>query len=333
MDVRELTLQEWESVLPDDGFEVFHLPAALEVLDRYEPGELRLLGACRDDHLVGLLPVFVRRKWIAKAIVSPPPGMFVPRLGPLFLANGAKQGRREALHRAFVDEMTDILGTDGVLTLVGVACTDEYTDPRPYAWADFEVDTRFSYVLGLADTSPDDVLASFSKSLRRDIRDAADTDVTVETDGIDAARRIYDATERHYEQQGKHLPIRWEYTRDLVSALDDRARVYTATDPSGAFLSGIVVLYSNDSAYFWLGGTRADYEGASVNSLLHWRIIEDAMTDDDLPPVHRYELGNADNERLARYKSKFNPELVPSYTVQSGRLASLAQEVYSTVVQ
>ena len=331
MRVEELTLDEWEEALPADGFEVFHLPEVLRVLDDHATGDLRLFGGYRGEQLVGLLPVFVRHVWFAKAVVSPPPGMYVHRLGPLLMPSSPKRRKQEKLNRTFTSAVLEALNADDPFTLVGIHSANEYADPRPYLWEGFEVEPRFAYRIPLADSSPDDVLKSFSKSIRREVRDGEERDVSVETRGIDAARQVYRATEARYDEQDVSFPLSWPYTRDIVTALDERARVYVAESSDGEFLGGITVLYSNDAAYFWQGGTRGISAEVNVNGLLHWRIVEDALTDDELSSVEWYDLGNAYEERLSRYKSKFNPELVESYQIQSGKLAALAKEVYARI--
>lgn len=333
MEVNELTLSEWETALPNSRFEVFHHADALEVINRYATGDLHLFGGYRGEELVGLLPVFVRQKWFATAVVSPPPGMYIPRLGPLLMPNSPKRRKRERLNRQFTAEVLARFDADDPFTLFGMICSQAYADPRPFVWEGLDVEPRFSYAVPLTGSSADDVLSSFSRSLRREIREGEELSVRVETGGVDAAHEVHATMKARYEEQDAEFPVSWEFTRDLVRALGDRSRVYVVRDESGAIVGGIIVLYSNDTAYFWQGGTRAEYEGVNVNSLLHWRIIEDAITDDTLPTLERYELGDADSERLARYKSKFNPTLAPSYKIQSGKLAELAQKAYYRLTQ
>lgn len=77
------------------------------------------------------------------------------------------------------------------------------------------------------------------------------------------------------------------------------------------------MLYSNDTAYFWKGGVRNSHQNISVNSMLHWRIISDLITDPSLESIRWYDLVTVNNERIVRYKSKFGGELVPYYQIKS----------------
>jgi hypothetical protein len=335
MEIQRIDRTAWERALPAEGFEVFHTPAALDVLDAHTPGELHLLAGYKGERPAALLPVVVRRPTVGTVLLSPPPSMGVPRLGPLLMPASPKRRKHERLNRTFTEGVLERLDVDRASTMFRVVCSPSYADPRPYSWQGLDVNASFTYSLGVEGRSTDDLLASFSKSLRREIRDGEELDLTVEVvDGSDvsAAASVHEETRTRYEEQGRGYPLSWEYVRDLTRALgaDDRCRIYVARDEDGAFLGGITVLYSNDAAYFWQGGTRTTHENVSINSLLHWRVVEDLVEDPPRESVTRYDLVGANTERLCRYKSKFGASLVPYYTVESGgarmRLAKRAYE-------
>lgn len=333
MRLERLSLEEWESALPDDGFGVFHTPEALSVLDDHTPGRLVLLGAFKGERPTALLPAFVRSLSVGKTVTSPPPGKSVPQLGPLMMPASPKRRKHEKLNREFTDLVADEFGLDEFTTLFQMTCNPTFSDPRPYTWQNFNVETRFTYQLDTTGTSADALLKGASKSLRREIRDARELDVTVQCEP-DGARSVYEAIARRYAEQDEAFSLTWPYVRDLVAALDDRARVYVARGPDGEFLSGVIVLYSNDVAYFWLGGGRVVHEGTAVNSLVHWQIVEDLVDDPPRPSIQGYDLLGANTERLCRYKSKFGAELTPYYVVESnGPTMDAAKRAYQLVAK
>jgi hypothetical protein len=333
MELTQLSLEEYGDALPSSGFEVFHTPTALDAVADHAAGDLRLYGGLKGDRVVGLYPVFVRQRSVGTTALSPPPGLSIPRLGPLVMPASPKRRKREQVNGEFAGRVLDDLEVDAPLTLFRTTFATAYPDPRPFVWADLDLDTAFTYYLDVpADT--DALLSSFSKSLRREIRDARDLDVTVsvgDTDGVDA---VFDAVRRRYAEQDRGFTLTRPYVADLTEALaaEDRCRTYVVRDPDGDYLSGLVVLYSNDAAYYWLGGTRATYEGTSVNSLLHWRVVEDVAAGEPRPSVDTYDLMGANTERLCRYKSKFGASLVPYYAAESGGAGmSAAKRAYRLV--
>lgn len=329
MRLEQLSLDEWTDALPSTGFEPFHLPEALGVLDDHVDAELRLYGGFKGEQAVGLLPMFVKQQGLGTAALSPPPSYGVPRLGPVLMPTSPKRRKCERVNGAFSEAVLEDVDANSSRTLVRMSCHSAYLDPRPYVWANLDVDVAFTYRLDLSETTPDDLLRSFSKSLRREIRDAQDLDLTVEVGGEDALRTVYDRTRERYAEQGRGFTLSWPYVRDLAAALDDRFRVYVLRGPDGAFLSGIAVVYSNDAAYFWLGGARTTYENVGVNSLLHWHILEDLFDSPPRSSISQYDLMGANTERLCRYKSKFGADLIPYYVLESsGTSMAVAKTAY-----
>jgi hypothetical protein len=331
VNVEDTTLDEWASLLPASGIEPFHDPAALGVLADHAAGDLRLLVGYRGDHAVACFPAFVRETRFGTAVTSPPPGLLVPRLGPVLMPLSPKRRKREKLNVEFTDAVIDALDLDARTSLFRTLTPVGYADPRPFEWRGLSVTPEFTYRLDLADRSVDDVHKSFSKSLRRELRDGDDYPVTVsvEPDAIETVRR--DVAD-YYAAQDEPFGVTREYARDLVEAMGENARVYVARGPDGEYLTGIVVLYGGGAAYFWLGGTRATYEGTSVNTLVHDAIIRDVVEDPELSDVHAYDLVGANTERLCQYKAKFGADLEPYYVVESaGAPLRVAKKVYGVV--
>lgn len=334
MRVEQVDFEAWERALPDDGFEVFHLPAALRVLADHTDADLQLYAGYKGDQPVALLPVFVSQPPVGTVVQSPTPSMGVPRLGPVLMPNSPKKRKREKLNRKFTEAVAEEFAVDSPLTLLRLVCNTAYTDPRPYSWLDMRTETLFTYCLDVGDSDLDSIRSAFSSSLRRDIRDAEDLPVTIEREGIDGVREIHQDTMDRFAEQGETDGRTWPYVRDLAEALDERCQAYVARGPDGEYIGGITVLYSNDMAYFWQGGTKSTYEGTSVNSLVHWRIIEDIAAGDPVESVDQYDLMGANTERLCRYKSKFGAELVPYYLIETeSKSMDVAKRAYQLVSQ
>ncbi|OVE85954.1 GNAT family N-acetyltransferase [Natronolimnobius baerhuensis] len=334
MDIERLTLEEWGDALPRSGIEVFHDPDALAVLDAHTDAEMRLYGAYKGQQAVGLLPVFVDQKSVGRTVFSPPLSLGVPRLGPVINPNSPKQRKWERINSELADAVMADLETDKRSTLFRMTCPVGYEDPRPYNWNDASIEPKFTYVVDLEDAQDiEDAMSGFSKSLRNEMRRVDEVDLTIETEGVDSALRIYDDVVAQYEEYDDTAPMSRQFVRDLLSSLDDdRWRVYVARTPDGEYKSGILSLFSNDLAYYWQGGVVASYENVSVNNLIHRTILEDIVTDPDLESVTGYDLVGANTERLCEYKGKFNGELRPYYVVESSGLEmTLAKSAYQRV--
>lgn len=329
MEIQTVSLDEWGELLPASGVGPFHQPEMLALMDEYESGELRLLCGFRGDQPVGLLPVFVREAFSLRFVISPPPGLSVPWLGPVLMATSPKQRKREKVNEAFTEAALEAVDAGSLRTLFGMVTSPNYTDPRPYLWTGQHVDPRFNFVLDLENRDAEAVLDSFTADLRKEIRKGEELDVSLTIEDATEARQVCDDLKARHAEQGLTYPTPRSFAYDLVDRLEDNTRVYVARNPEGEYLGGITLLYADGDAIFWQGGAKANYEGVSVNSLLHWEIITDILTDPELGGIERYHLGNALNRRISRFKSKFNAEPVVNYEVKSD-LMLLARKAYTT---
>jgi len=334
MNVERLSVPEWNQALPDSGFSVFHTTDALGVIDAYTAGELSLFAATKGTQVVGLLPVFLRDTVIGKAAFSPPPGMGIPQLGPLLMPNSPKRRKQESVNKRFIRGVLDELELPAGRSLLRLICPPDYSDPRPFLWNEYDLETSFTYVVDVASHTEDSLLSSFSRDLRKDVRDGSEKEITLTVEGGAAARRVYRDVAERYTEQGEQPPLTGgaDYVADLVESLGERARVYVARDGAGTYLSGIVVLYSNDVAMFWQGGVRTPDVNGSTNGLIHWNILTDLLDDDPIESVTGYDLVGANTERLCGYKAKFGGDLVPYYTIESaGAGMTVAKRAYQLV--
>lgn len=331
MEIRRLHLDEWGQRLPSSGFDVFHRPEALAAMDDHTDAAMYLLGAFKGEEPVGLLPVFVQKNVIGSVVYSPPPSMGIPYGGPLLLASSPKRRKIERVNREFTRTVLEELGAESRFSLFRMLGCPAYTDPRPFRWAGQRIETRFTYVLEVPE-EPDQLLGRFSSDLRSEIKNLRDSDLQVSVGGEAATRRVTRDVISRYEEQGESAPITPGYVCDLVESLGAYARTYIARDAAGNYRGGVIVLFSNDTACYWQGGVSSTYEGYSVNSLLHWRVVQDIANDSPVESVNRYDLIGANVERLSNYKAKFNPDLVPYYLVESsGPGMTVAKTAYGVL--
>jgi hypothetical protein len=241
------------------------------------------------------------------------------------LPNSPKRRKRERLNKTLVDDVLSAVAVDESATVFRMLGPLSYDDPRPLVWNDLSVEPQFTYVVRT--DGPDDLeslMSGFSRSLRNKMRRLPDLDLTIEDERRAGAVRIQADVADRYREQDEMPPASRRYVEDVVDALDDRYRAYVARDPSGSYLGGVIVLYSNDLASFWLGGVRNSYEGVSVNTLVHRRVLADVITDPDLASVTGYDLVGANTEHLCEYKAKFGGDLAPYYLAESSGVGMTA---------
>lgn len=328
MRIERVDIEEWGQILPETGVELFHRPEALRVITEHTDGEFHLLAGFKGQEPIGLFPVHESRKFGGRLLTSPPLGLGIGRLGPVVMPPSPKRHKQEITNRRFVEAVLEELAVDDSRTLLRLACSPQYTDPRPFQWDGFDVTPAYTYQLDLEETDREQLLGSFAADLRRSIRKRNEVDISIRTGGMEAAKQTYEAVEQRYAAQGYQMPLSWGFVRDLLEPLGDRARAYAAETDDGEFLGGQIILYSNETAYSWKGGTQTR-RSVSPNSLLHWKIIEDILTDPELDSVATYDMYTANSRRLTKYKRKFAGEQSVYYSIESSGMGmAVAKGVY-----
>lgn len=305
--------EQWDDyVRRSRGGTLFHTFEMLELIEHHASADLYPFIGYKGQEPVGVFPIFELRKGGISTAFSPPPRMGIPTMGPALLDDGnLKQRKAERRMRRFVDGCLEAIDErigprySRIATSVGV------DDPRPFAWNEFDVSPRHTYLLDV-DRDPDDLKQSFSKSLRRYL-DPDDERYLIEERGTEAIEFIHEQVAARYEAQDRTYTVPLEFLLDAYETLPEgRLRPYVG-EVDGEVASGILAFEGPSTVYYSEGGGKPDVD-YPINDLLHWRIIRDARE----RGIDRYDLCGANTKRICTYKSKFNPELATYYEVERG---------------
>lgn len=301
-----------------------HRYEAIRVLERYSNATAHPLVGYDGDDPIGVFPAFEVRKAGVRSVFSPPPYLWVQYLGPaLVMGDDPDQHEFEARHLGFVEACLDWLDAEVGPRYVHVHTDTDYADPRPFEVNGFETRPRYTYAVDLT-LDRDDLLMTFASDARSNVRSGEDIDYEVREGDAEDAEWIIEQVEQRYAEQGKDYGVQPEMVGELYEELPDGLiRPYVCSvrgEPTG----GMVALEDDDTIYRWQGGAKTDTD-VPANDLLDWHIMCDAMD----RGVSQYDLVGAENERINRYKSKFNPELSAYYTLErSSRPVQFAAGLY-----
>ncbi|WP_148414206.1 GNAT family N-acetyltransferase [Haloferax sp. KTX1] len=309
---------EWDTYVERSSqASFFHQYEALRLQAKHSNSTLHLLVGFKTEEPVGLFPVFEIRKGLVKTAFSPPPHIGVPYLGPVMLDAGNIKSRKfERRRNQFIDGCTAWIDEHIGPNYTHVRVGDYYTDMRTFLWGGCDVSPKYTYNVDLT-RDENELLMSFSRSARRNIRDGRKLVSDIEEGDRDDICSILTLVKDRYEEQDLSFDVPPQFVMDLYDSLPaGQIRPYVFRY-DGTFVSGILALQYGDTLYRWLGGVRPQRDfGIDVNDLLDWRIMRDGMD----AGMRRYDLVGANNHRLNRYKSKYNPELVTFYQIEHGAL-------------
>lgn len=327
IDVRTLDDPDrWNDLLDDAAHPTpFHLAGALDVIAEYANAECHRLVGYKGQEPVGLFPVFTIAKGPVTTAFSPPPDLKVPYLGPtLVTRQQLKRRKHDRRHRRFVDACLDWLEDTHEPKFTSIRTPPGYEDVRPFIWQDYEPTPRYTYVVDLTRDS-DDLLAAFSSDARGNVTGDYDADFTIESGGVETIENVVDQVSARHEEQGEPFPASAAYVTDLYETMPSGTIRPYACHVDGEYVGGFVNVEFGSVAFRWVGGAKSDAD-IPVNDLLDWEYCLEAME----RGVEAYDLTGANDARLARYKSKFAPDLVTYYQLQEGtRTMNAVSKIYS----
>lgn len=319
------TLAEWDQLVSNaTAGSFFHRRAALEVLETHSSSTMHPLIGYKGQEPVGLFPLFELSKGPVTMVFSPPPKLAVPGLGPTLVnADGLKQRKREKRNRRFIEGCLEWTNREIEPKYVRISTTPGFTDPRPFAWNEFEVVPKYTY---LVDLSPgqEAVIKRFKKSLRSDIRRSQDENYTIERGDVDDVRFVVEKVRERYEAQDRNYHVTESYATNLFEAVGPKVLPVYVGHIDGERVSGILTPRYDSTMYYWQGGGKPDVS-LPMNDLIHWRMIRDGIDAE----IDTYDLVGANTPRLCRYKSKFNPDLESYYVIERGtKMMNAVTELY-----
>ena len=329
IEVREIDGGDrWNELLAEsDNPTALHHDAALSVLEEHSGATCHRLVGLKGEEPVGIFPVFTLRKGPAVVAVSPPPNLKLPYLGPLEIdRHGVKRRRRDRQNHRFVDSCLEWLEAERGPSFTHIRTVPGYGDVRPFIWQEYEATPRYTYVVDI-DRPADELLAAFSADARQNVTHDYDVDYELTEDGHDGIDNILEQVRERHAEQNEPFPLDVEVVHDLYTALPDGVVRPYVCHIEGEFSGGAVFLEYGDRSICWLGGAKTATE-LPVNELVDWAYITDAMD----RGVERYDHAGANNPRIARFKSKFAPELVPYYRLENGtRTMTALSKLYGLV--
>lgn len=146
----------------------------------------------------------------------------------------------------------------------------------PFYWENFTVTPRISYRIDLGNDL-DTIFGSFSKNLKRDIKNAQKKlHISYEPSGD----VLYDIMLKTFKEQNRIYPISKELIeRILINSLEHNAgKMITALDDDNNVHASGFFLYDTNRCYYLIGGKDINYKNSNGLSLIIWKGIQYAAS-------------------------------------------------------
>jgi hypothetical protein len=186
----------------------------------------------------------------------------------------------------------------------------------PFFWADYDLMTRYTYVLDdLSDL--DGIWDGFTSSARRAIRKAEKQVEVVEG----TAAQLWELYLETCNAQNRATGYQQDHLENLCAAVaeQDVGEILLAIDADGNAHASILVIWGDECAYYLVGGTSHTYRNSGAMSLIMWEGIQRSSKH---VPVFDFE--GSMSPGIERFLRSFGARQAPYIQVRKASAAGTA---------
>jgi hypothetical protein len=325
---KESDARLWDKVVESSPFgTIFHTWRCLKIIEKYSKTELYPLIVERDSVPIGCVPLFYQKKLWMKLLFSPPPHAALQRLGPLLPDDegprGCRKYRKESDTIEFQKKVHEFIVSAIKPDYLTLSCA-YLQDSRCYIWNGYDVRPTYNYIFRL-DDELDKIWSGIKRNTRQDIQRAQKRGLSFREGGKEDMLSIYDLLLERYAQQKKTVREPKEYLLEMYEAFHpDNLRVFVV-EHKGNVITGSIDVYYDHRVISWIGNPKAVEH---ANDLLTWECLRWSH---DHGFRYYQIMGVAGNERLYSFYSKFNPDMVVSFSAK--RYSSFVSKLLSDIVE
>lgn len=302
---------------------LFHTWNCLKIIEKYSKTKLFPLIVLKGIVPIGCIPLFYQKKLWMKLLFSPPPHVALSRFGPLLVEyEGLKQHKKESTMIEFQKKIDEFIFSEinpDYLNLTSAY----FEDSRPYVWSGYSVEPTFNYIFSM-DDDLEKIWSKIKKNTRQDIQRARRRGFSMRDGNKEDMLRIYKFMVERYDQQKRKVKVPFEYLLEMYDVFNpENLRVFIV-EKDGEAVTGSIDVYFKGKVIAWIGNAKAN---GHATDLLTWESLKWAHENG----FKYYNImGAAGNERLYSFYSKYNPELVVSFSAK--KYTSFSSKLISDIV-
>ncbi|MCX7599938.1 MAG: FemAB family PEP-CTERM system-associated protein [Armatimonadetes bacterium] len=251
--------EEWDAYVtqhPNATF--FHQYAWMQMIQQVYGGDPYYLAATRNDALVGVLPLMLRRVMgDGKVLVSVP---FADEGGVLADNPEAEQA---------------LLGEAGQLARKVGAAYVELRQLKPIDSPELLCDTSRVIPRMPLPESVDELWQSLTAKMRNTVRRAQRENLTASIGGLEMVPLLYDVYVRHARDLGSPMHSR-RFFECVMATFGTAAQAILVTKGSQHVAAALVVLFGATATLLCAGWIK-HYQAVYPNNLLYWQLFEMAI--------------------------------------------------------
>jgi hypothetical protein len=304
------------------GF-LFHKWDFLKTVERHSKYQFLPYCIYLGEQPICVFPFFVGRDRLGiTQMLSPAPlyvGMQIWYLGPVF--HPSVQALKATTRQKMLDHVTgEVRGEIDRIApnYVSFTTVPNFLDVRSFIWKNYREQLRFTSVIDL-ERSLDEIWMSFTRRCRQGIKYVSTQSPEIQqTDDVSA---LLDIWRTRFPALEMEVPLLSDgYLKDLVATFPHDVTVYNLVIDGRLATATACCTIQKERYGYWIGNVNVRKD-LSVTDYLIWEVIKRAKSDG----FKKLDLGESD-ERLSKYKAKFDPVLEPFCFVE--RVDALGKMVH-----
>ena len=289
---------------------LFHTWKWLKIVQKHSKATFYPVIVFNGTVPIGICPLFSQKVLGFSCVFSPPPATAIPYLGPVIADfDSYKQSKQVSVFKGFLQVVNNFIFSE-LKSKYTTILLGPSVDPRLYLWSGYKLEPLFDYCIDLS-KGCDTIWKDFDKDARDHIKKAEqliaqDPDAITVTDGTrEDVSALYDALVKRYGEQKRKITDSKEYLLDIYDEFyPDHIKIFIVRS-KGLLINGIITIVYNNTISFWIGALKPVNKDIPSNEINHWEAIQWACKNN----FSLFEEYGAGTERLARSKSKYNPQL------------------------
>lgn len=276
-----------------------------KIFSRQYRGILYPLIVRDGNEIIGLLPVFFyTTRWL-KIASSPPFSLETCYLGPVMKKHdGTKTHKKQHQFFEFQKAINDFLKNTLQANYIRIRTSPGTADPRPFIWSGYQVTPEFTHTIDLSDGEKT-VWQNFNPTVRRAVKKLENNGVSLAMGSKEDVGFLYNLL---LGRQRIEAPK--EFVLEIFENFSENINFFIAKKDDIPLTGNITFSYK-EKANGWIGTPKTMINGVSPNYLVDWEAMRWACNNN----FKTYEIIGASDLTLFPFKSQFNAEIIPFYSM------------------
>jgi hypothetical protein len=318
-------LKNWDLLADSSPYgTIFHTLDWLRIAEKHTNSKLYPLIGLKGGKVIGVFPIFYKKKGVFKVVFSPPPKAGIPYMGPVLLGyDKLKQEKKESLLLDFVTGVDKFIQGNFKPNYTYFKQPPGLIDCRPFKWLGYQAKPVYNYLLDISVGLP--VLeANFSIQARRNVKKAEKDGMSFELGSKEELEILYSMLYDRYAKQERKIPISKDYLLDVFNRFfPENFKVFVVRNQDEIVSGGVKLCYK-DRVIDWIGQPKTTIRTA--NDFLHWSVMKWGIEH----KLNSYEILGANTQSICQFKSKFNPSLEIYFEIKKATIiGAVAEKLYT----